>query len=137
MALGGAAQAPANDTRLAEALAGLGSAQGRLRKLDDDYYVRGVLPESRLPAVEGEAGARDRVRGVIDVATTQRVVLHTDPRSYWASADVAQRRELIRLIVAGVTIRPAKRGVPRFDSTRVDIELLPALWAGGLAPVMG
>lgn len=126
-ALGGAGSA-APDGQLGQALADFGSAQGRLHALDDDYYVHGVLTESRYRPVKAKLEREiDRLRKVIDVATKQRVVLHPDPRSYWASADIAQRRELVRLVVAGVTIRPARRGVARFDATRVQIELLPRL----------
>ncbi len=135
VALGGGAGATGADGELAQALADLGSAQGRLHTLDDDYYVHGVLAESRYRPVKARLEREiDRLRKVIDLATTRRVLLEPDPRSHWASADIAQRRELIRLVVAGVAIRPARPGVPRFDPTRVEIKLLPALADGAASP---
>lgn len=102
----------------------LGSAQSRLHALDDDYYVHGALPQSRYRSVKAKLEREiDRLRQLVDDATKQRVVLHADPRAYWASADIVQRRELVRLLVQRVTIVPARRGMPRFDPSRVDIEL--------------
>lgn len=116
------------DGQLGQALADLASAQARLRCLDDDYYVHGVLAESRYRPVKAKLEREiDRLRAIIDVATKERIILHPDPRTYWASADIVQRRELMRLAVTHVTIRPARRGVPRFDPTRVQVGLVPSL----------
>jgi hypothetical protein len=138
VALGGGAGSTAGDAELAQALADLGSAQGRLHTLDDDYYVQGVLAESRYRPVKAKLEREvDRLSKVIDLATTRRVLVHPDPRSQWASADIAQRRELIRRVVAGVTIGPARPGIPRFDPTRVEIEVLAALGTQVPSPVNG
>ncbi len=48
--------------------------------------------------------------------------MHTDPRQWWAEADFAQRRELVRLIVERVHVMPARRGA-RFDPSRVGLEI--------------
>ncbi|MGH3676450.1 MAG: recombinase zinc beta ribbon domain-containing protein [Mycobacterium sp.] len=134
-ALAGAAGSTSPNGELGQALADLGSAQGRLQALDDDYYVHGVLAESRYRPVKAKLEREvDRLRKAIDLATKQRVALDPDPPAYWASADIVQRRELVRLVVAEVTISPARRGVPRFDPTRVHIELLPGL-SEDMAPI--
>ncbi len=44
----------------------------------------------------------DRLPRLIDAATQQRVVLHPDPRAYWALADIAQRWDLVRMMVKRV-----------------------------------
>jgi len=133
--LGGGTGVTAAEAELGQALADLGSAQGRLHTLDDDYYVNGALAESRYRPVKAKLEREiDRLRKVIDLATTRRVLLHPDPRSHWASADITQRRELIRLAVGRVTIQAARRGVPRFDPTRIDIHLLPVLVSGPALP---
>lgn len=53
-ALGVGSDAIGTDTELAEALANLGSAQGRLHALDDDYYVHGLLAESRYRPIKAK-----------------------------------------------------------------------------------
>lgn len=108
---------------LGRALAELGSAQGRLQTLDDDYYVRGVLGVRRYRSIrtklEREA---ERLHGIVDRTSKQRVILHHDPRELWAVADFRQRRELLRLIVERVDVMPARRGA-RFDPSRLRLEI--------------
>jgi hypothetical protein len=114
---------------LGRALAELGSAQGRLQTLDDDYYVSGALTVHRYRSIRTRLEREvERLHGIVERASKQRIVLHPDPRQLWAEADFRQRRELLRLIVERVDVLPARRGA-RFDPSRVrlDIPLLRAL----------
>lgn len=105
------------------ALAELGSAQSRLQTLDDDYYVRGVLPVRRYRSIRTRLEREvERLHAVVERASTQRVILHPDPRKLWDEADFRRRRELLRLIVERVDVAPARRGA-RFDSNRVRLEM--------------
>ncbi len=136
LTLGSGGGGAASEADLGRALADLGSAQARIHSLDDDYYVRGVLAERRYRPVKARLEREiERLRKVVDLATTRRMLPNADPRSQWGSAGIEERRQLIRLVVERVTIRPARRGVPRFDPTRVDIKLVPALAACSCAAV--
>ena len=114
----------AEDPELAQALSELGSTQSRLHSLDDDYYVLGRLAEARYRCLRAKLERRvERLQRAIDAATRQRIVILPDPRANWAEADIAQRRELVRLLVERVTILPARRGLPRFDPGRIRMGL--------------
>ncbi len=106
----------------APASAWLGSAQGRLQTLDDDYYVRGALTvhcyRSIRTRLEREV---ERLHGIVDRATNQRV-LHPDPRKLWAESDLRQGRELVGRIVQRVEVMPARRGAC-FDPSRLRLEI--------------
>ena len=125
-------EAPASDSadEPGATLSALARAQARLRVLDDDYYVLGRLAEGRYRSVQAKLEREiDRLRRQVDLATRQQVALHPDPRVYWTDADIAERRALVRLLVERVVILPARRGIPRFDPSRVQIELVPCLRA--------
>ena len=101
-------------------LAELAATESRLHVLDDDYYLRGTLPESRYRVIRSKLEREvDRLRALADAATRRRVLLHPDPRRLWAEGDLHQRRELVRLIVTRVVLLPARRGLNRFDPTKV------------------
>ena len=90
-------------------LSDLGAAQGRMQYLDDDFYVRGVLPEGRYRSIRAKLEREiDRLHALADTATKQRIVLHPDPRAFWAGADFQQRRELVRLVIDRVTVGSAR-----------------------------
>ena len=124
------AQADASDgTSLAATLAALGAAQSRLQVLDDDdYYVRGALTEGRYRSVRVKLEREiDRLHTSADAVTRRRTILHPDPRSFWAEADFAQRREMLALVVERVIVAPGRPGMGRFDQSRVQVGLTP--WA--------
>ncbi len=64
----------------------------------------------------------ERLHGILDRASKQRVILHPDPRLLWAEAHLRQRRELLWLIVERVDVMPARRGA-RFDPSRLRLEI--------------
>jgi len=112
-----------DDGTMGRALAGLGAAQGRLQALDDDFYVRGVLAERRYRSIRVKLEREiDRLHVVVDAATKQRLVLHPDPRAFWAEADFQQRRELVRLMIRRVEVMPGRPALRRFDASRVRIQ---------------
>ena len=114
------AGATEDGTELGGTLAELAAAEGRLQVLDDDYYLRGTLPEGRYRAVRAKLEREvERLQGLAEAATRRRVVLHPDPRRLWEEGDLHQRRELTRLVVSKVVLLPAVRGLNRFDPTRV------------------
>ncbi|MDQ4129963.1 MAG: recombinase family protein [Actinomycetota bacterium] len=108
---------------LGQALVELGSAQARLETLDDDYYVRGALSVRRYRSIRTRLEREvDRLHGIVDRASKQRMILRPDPRQLWAEADFRQRRELLRLIVERVDVMPARRAA-RFDPSRLRLEI--------------
>ena len=108
---------------MARTLADLGSAQSRLQALDDDFYVRGVLAEGRYRAIRVKLEREiDRLHAV-DAGTKHRIVLHPNPRAFWAQADFQQRRELVRLMIQRVGVMPGRPALRRFDASRVQIQL--------------
>lgn len=112
-----------DDEMMGHSLAGLGAAQTRLQALDDDFYVRGVLAERRYRSIRVKLEREiDRLHAVIDAGTKQRIVLHPDPRAFWAEADFGQRRDLVRLMIQRV-VMPGRPGLRRFDAPRVRIQV--------------
>lgn len=108
---------------LGRALAELGSAQGRLQTLEDEHYVRGALTLRRYRSIRARLEREvERLHGVVERASKQRMILHPDPRQLWAEADFPQRRELLRLVVERVDVLPARRGA-RFDPSRLRLEI--------------
>ncbi len=89
--------------------------------LDDDYYIRGLLPLRRYRSIRVRLERQvERLHALVDGASRQRIVLHPEPRQLWSGADFGQRRELARLIVERVDVMQARRGA-RFDPSRVAI----------------
>ncbi|MDQ3641713.1 MAG: recombinase family protein [Actinomycetota bacterium] len=119
------AQAGAGDDgAMGRTLADLGAAQRRLQALDDDFYVRGVLAEGRYRSIRVKLEREiDRLHAMVDAGTKQRIVLHPDPRAFWAAADFQQRRELVRLMVERVEVMPGRSALRRFDASRVRIHV--------------
>ena len=116
-----------NDS-LGRALSDLGEAQTRLQRLDDDYYVRGALTVRRYRSIRTRPEREvERLHGIVERASKQRVILHPDPALLWAEVDFRQRRELLRLAIQRVDVMPARPGA-RFDASRLrlKIPLLPA-----------
>ncbi len=112
-----------DDGSLGRALAALGSAQGRLQTPDDEYYVRGALSVRRYRSIRTRLEREvERLHGIVERASKQRLILHPDPRQLWAEADFRQRRELLRLIVERVDVMPARRGA-RFDPSRLKFDI--------------
>ncbi len=117
---------PEGEESLALMLAELASAQTRLQGLDDDFYVRGSLPEGRYRSVRAKLEREiDRLHASVDAATKRRIALDPDLRSYWAAADFQRRRELVRLVIERVGIMPARPGIGRFDPSRIRIDFKP------------
>jgi DNA invertase Pin-like site-specific DNA recombinase len=114
------------DESLGSTLAELAATQTRLQGLDDDFYLRGSLPEGRYRSVRAKLEREiDRLHASADAATKRRIALDPDPRACWAAADFQQRRELVRLVVKRVEIMPGRPGIGRFDPTRVRIDFKP------------
>lgn len=115
-----------DEASLARSLAELGSAQSRLQGLDDDFYVRGALPEARYRSIRVKLEREiDRLHAAVDAMTKRSVALNADPRGLWETGDFQQRRALVRLVVERVEVAPARPGVGRFDTDRVQVEFRP------------
>ncbi|MCA1708935.1 MAG: recombinase family protein, partial [Actinobacteria bacterium] len=113
-----------DDGAMGRSLADLGAAQSRLQALDDDFYVRGVLVEGRYRAIRVKLEREiDRLHAVVDAGTKQRIVLHPNPRAFWADADFQQRRDLVRLMIQRVDVIPGRPALRRFDASRVQIQV--------------
>lgn len=71
--------------------------------------------------IRGQAGAGvDRLHAVVDAGTKQRIVLHADPRAFWAEADFQQRRDLVRLMIERIEVMLGRP--PPAGSTRLECE---------------
>ena len=119
------AQAGAGDEgAMGRTLADLRAAQSRLRGLDDEFYVRGVLGEGRYRSIRVRLEREiDRLHGLVDAGTKQRIVLHPDHRAFWTEADSGQRRDLIRLMIQRVEVMPGRSALRRFDASRVRVQV--------------
>jgi len=112
-----------DDGTMGRTLADLGAAQTRLEGLDDDFYVRGVLAEGRHRSIRVKLEREiDRLHAVADAGTKQRIVLHPNPRAFWAEADFQQRRDLVRLMLERVEVMPGRSALRRFDPSRLRIQ---------------
>jgi hypothetical protein len=110
---------------LAQAGAGDDAKMGRT--LSDLGAARAgcVLAAGRYRSIRGQAGAEiDRLHAVVDAGTKQRIVLHPDPRAFWAEADLQQRRDVVRLLIERVDVMPGRSALRRFDASRVRIKVL-------------
>ena len=113
-----------DDGTIGRALSDLGAAQSRLQGLDDDFYVRGVLAEGRYRSIRVKLEREiDRLHAVVDAGTKQRIVLHPDPRAFWAEADFQERRDLVQLMIQRVEVTPGRSALRRFDASRVRIHV--------------
>ena len=65
----------------------------------------------------------DRLHGLVEAVTKERIVLHPDPHAYWVEADFQQRRDLVRLVVQRVEVTPGRPALRGFDASRVRIEV--------------
>ena len=100
-----------------------------MQTLDDEFYVRGAISQRRYRSIRTRLEREvDRLHTQVDRESKQRIVLHPEPRRLWDEADFGQRRELVRLVVEGVRVMPARRGA-RFDPApvRLDIPLFDAV----------
>jgi hypothetical protein len=62
-----------------------------------------VLAEGRYRSIRVKLEREiDRLHAAVDAGTKQRIVLHPDPRAFWAEADFQQRRDLVRLMIERV-----------------------------------
>lgn len=103
-----------DEESLGRTLAELGAAQSRLQGLDDDFYVRGSLPEGRYRSIRVKLDREiDRLHVAADTATKRRIALAPDPAAFWAAADFQQRRELVWLVVRRVEVMPGRRALRR------------------------
>jgi site-specific DNA recombinase len=66
----------ADGESLGRTLADLGAAQSRLQRLDDDFYIRGSLPEGRYRSIKVKLEREiDRLRALANAGTKQRIAL--------------------------------------------------------------
>jgi hypothetical protein len=65
----------------------------------------------------------DRLHAVVDAGTKQRLILHPDPRAFWAEGDFEQRRNLVRLMIQRMEVMPGRPALRRFDPSRVRIQV--------------
>lgn len=108
-----------DEVSLARARADLGSAQSRLKTLDDDYYVVGALPLRRYRSIRTRLEREvERLHALVDGASPQRIVLDADPTRLWSGADFGQRGEMVER----VDVTPARKGA-RFDPSRVKLAI--------------
>jgi hypothetical protein len=109
---------------LGRTLADLGAARSRLQRLDDDFYVRGSLPEGRYRSIRVRLDREiDRLHVLADVATKRRIALHLDPAAFWAETAFQQQGEVVHLVLERVDVMPGRPGVGRFDPSRVRMRV--------------
>lgn len=107
---------PETQARKEGAMSALAAAQGRVQRLEDDYYLHGKLTEERYE--ELAAGQRATIETMsatleaLDRATDLSPLLDGDTLAEsWEAASVPDRRMLLRCALGahGVTVGPAAR----------------------------
>ena len=83
-----------------------------------------MLAEGRYKSIRVKLEREfDRLHALVDAGTQRRIVLHPDPRAFWAEAAFQQRRDLVRLMIQRVEVLPGRSALCRFDASRIRIEL--------------
>jgi DNA invertase Pin-like site-specific DNA recombinase len=97
-----------------------------LKELTRDRYVRRIVEEPEYLAARRELDARiadaeevlDRqpqTRALVDLPKGEKEL-----REAWKRWGLDERRRVLRMALRGIVIHPAKRGLPWFDSDRVE-----------------
>lgn len=95
----------------------------RLEALSEAHYVEGTLSATEYARHRGSLLERIEA-GRERLARVPTPVALPDParaREWWDGADHEQRRAMTGLVIKRVVFRPARRGVNRFDPTRIEI----------------
>ena len=123
-----AAEAAAmNDVDATGVVADIEELEGSLEQLAKDHYADKLIGRAEYLA------AREAIEANLEAARaslTPKRIGKLPPagealRSWWESAPVEERQEVIRLVVEAVVVNPAVRGRNFFDPGRVEIRWLP------------
>jgi DNA invertase Pin-like site-specific DNA recombinase len=107
--------------------ADLRQVEERLQAAEDAHYVEGVLNRDgyervRTKLERQQQALQGRIADLRGNRTLGRLPIgEVALRATWDAADLAWRREVIGLLIEQVVISPARRGLNRFDPTRVKI----------------
>lgn len=102
----------------------LRAAEGRLTDLGHDYAA-GDVPRVAFLAASRDLDARiEQLRRRLAADTGRRAAFAVSgvARERWPSLSIDQRRAVIAELVERITVRAGRRGLNRFDSSRVDVE---------------
>lgn len=107
------------------ARAELPELERRLAELED-HFVDGTMDLALFERLRSRLlGRLEDVRAVLADAATGRHAVPPPDRSClqesWEEWTLEQRRSFVKLVVGDVRIQPARRGVNRFDSSRVQV----------------
>jgi site-specific DNA recombinase len=97
-----------------------------LKELTRDRYVRRIVEEpeyllarreldARIADAEEALARQPRTRALVDLPKGEKAL-----REAWKRWGLDERRRVLRMALRGIVIHPAKRGLPRFDSDRVE-----------------
>jgi site-specific DNA recombinase len=97
-----------------------------LKELTRDRYVRRIIEEpeylvarreldARIADAEEVLAGQPRVRFLVDLPKGEEEL-----RMAWKRWVLDERRRVLRMALRGIIIKPAKRGLPRFDPDRVE-----------------
>lgn len=115
-----------DDESLRDALAQLAVTQEQLQRVEDDYYLNGVLSEGRYRQLRTALEAREEgiKRGITEAATNRSlrgVPLKADELAVaWDAGSLAWKRNLIDAVLERIVVKKAtRRG--KFDPERLEM----------------
>ncbi len=113
------------DDELSELWRALDDDQSRLDKLEDDYYVNGVLTDERRFTrlhTQLEAKLAD-TRKTLDRAQQRhgrgQLPSGDEARAAWDDRGLEWRHQLIKKVVTTIIVGPGRRGYNQFDPDRL------------------
>lgn len=99
----------------------LAVAESRLAELGNDYYVAHTIDRATFePTNRALVALTADLRAKIDAP---RPVLELGAAESWEAAPVSRKVELLGRVIDRTVIQPVRKGVNRFDPTRVEIHL--------------
>lgn len=110
-----------------ELIADMQTLEDRLTQVEDDHYVRGVLPRDRYLRVRSQLEDRLQAARTELAAHTGKKVLASVPatsaalRTAWENRGLDWRRALVGAVLERVVLGPAVKGRNFFDPDRVSI----------------
>jgi site-specific DNA recombinase len=109
---------------VAELTAAITEDRDALRQLSADHYSDRLISRDEYLAARGPITERLEANEA-KLARLERSTVESteDPVALWESADPDARREVVRLLVDRVTVKPTTvRGRSKFDDDRIDVE---------------
>lgn len=100
----------------------IGEQEARLEALADAYADEdGDLLEFRRAGQKIRQRITDLRQLIQQAAVEQQIADPVEVRRAWPGYDLEQRRAVVATLIERITVAPAKRGLNRFDPSRLDV----------------